>query len=158
MPVRNRVVPELNLIYYAGFSHCTGEELLAAEAAGSKDPGRVPDMRIIIDYSMVTELDIDQQDIQTLIELNRRLLAQGRLPEMTALIARDEYDFSLADVFALLAGDSVPLRLAAFHTLRQALEWLGLADAETEVRAVRRSLQDEATAERATGRQTGTNV
>lgn len=157
MPVRNRLVPELNLIYYAGFSHCTGKELLTAEAAGAKDPRRVPDMQIIVDYSMVTELDVDQQDIQTLIELNRKLLAQGRVLEMTALIVRNEFDFLLTDVLALLAGDSIPLRLAAFHTLRQALEWLGLADAEAEVRAVRRILRDEAAAERATGRQTGSD-
>ncbi len=143
MPVRYRVLPELNLLYYAGFGHCTGSELFAAEVETSKHPQRIPDMKIIIDATMVTELDIDREDLTHLIEFNRQLVAQGRKLEMTAIIARHEPDFLLSDLVVLLADDSMSLRLAAFNNLLATLDWLGLSGNHEQITALRQSLRNE---------------
>ncbi|MEI7771867.1 MAG: hypothetical protein WCI67_17885 [Chloroflexales bacterium] len=140
MTVLYRIAPDIHVLYYAGFGHCTGQELFIAELAARQAPLREPAMLIIIDILAVTELDIDVANFRQGVEMNRQRLAQGEALEPTAFIIRKAIDQSVADTYAMFAELAVSLRMAAFYSLSPALDWLGLSQHKGTIMDIRQAL------------------
>lgn len=138
MTILYKIEPTLNLIYYAGFGLCTSSEFLDMERTASKDPLRNTEMKIILDVRY-TELDIDIEDLRTLVALNRKLIKDGRKPEMTAIISFNKYINILEETYHLLA-DGLSIKINIFNQIKDALVWLSLSNEEEQVEQISRSL------------------
>lgn len=141
MPVLYHIDPTIHLIYYAGFGHCTGQELLLAESALKQSPLREPLMSILIDLQAVTHLDIDKGDYQQSLEMNLQRLAQGEVLEPTALVIRKPLDATMIDVYTIFVEPDLALKMGSFYTLSAALDWLGLAPHAHAITGIRQALQ-----------------
>ncbi len=138
MTILYKIEPTLNLVYYAGFGLCTSGEFLDVEKTASKDPLRNTEMKIIIDVRYA-ELDIDIEDLRTLVALNRKLIKDGHQPEMTAVVSFNKYMNVLEETYHLLA-DGLSVKINIFNQIKDALVWLGLSNEEAQIEQIGRSL------------------
>jgi hypothetical protein len=140
MPFNYKIEPDLNLICYVGTGLCTGAELLKIEREAFHDTLRTSGMKIIVDIQSA-EMDIDLQDIRDLIALNKQLMQEGHVLEMTALITHNKFFQTLGDAIQLLA-DGIPLKMGIFHTMQDAIQWLGLSESENQIIQIRDTLKE----------------
>lgn len=131
MTVLYKIVPNLKLVYYAGFGLCTSGEILQAKRLSSQDPLRSTEMKTILDIRYA-ELDVDIEDMRTLVEMNRQLIKNGHMPNRTAVISFNKYINVLEDTFHLLA-EGLPIKASVFNQIQDALKWLELSHAEVEI-------------------------
>jgi hypothetical protein len=135
-----KIDPALNLIYYKGTKLCTGAELLKLERDAFQDPLRRPRMKIIVDVQFA-ELDTDLLDMRNLMARNKQLLREGHELEMTAVITNNKFFQTLGNVLQML-DEEIPLKLGIFHTLQDAIRWLGLYEAKEQIIQIRDVLQE----------------
>lgn len=138
MTVLYKIEPNLKLIYYAGFGLCTSSEILHAKRSAFKDPLRTIEMKIILDIRYA-ELDVDIEDMRTLVEMNRELIKSGQKPEKTAVVSFNKYINILEETFQLLA-EGLPLKTGIFNQIKDAIKWLELSHAEMEINQISKSL------------------
>ncbi len=138
MTVLYKIEPNLKLIYYAGFGLCTSGELLNAKKAAFNDPLRIREMNVILDLRYA-ELDVDIEDMRTLVELNREWIKGGRKPNKTAIISFNKYINILEDTFQLLA-EGLSIKTSVFNQVKDAIKWLELSHVETEISQISKSL------------------
>lgn len=138
MTVLYKIEPKLKLVYYAGFGLCTSTELLQVERLAFKDPLRSREMKIILDVRYA-ELDVDIEDMRTMIEITRELIRDGHKPEKAAVISFNKYINILEETYQLLA-EGLPLQTSIFNQLKDAVKWLELSHAEEEIDKISASL------------------
>lgn len=138
MTVLYKIIPNLNLIYYVGVGLCTSGEILQAERSAYKDPLRATQMKIILDIRYA-ELDVDIEDMRTLVKINKEIIKNGQMPETTAVISFNKYINILESTFQLLA-EGLPVKTSVFNQLKDAVKWLGLSHAEAEIEQISKSL------------------
>jgi hypothetical protein len=127
MPIFYAIEPALNLLYYAGFGDSAASELQQLELTAFQDPLRRPGMLILTDLSSVIEMQMEVVDLRILVERNRELNEAHYELEKTAVVTRSSFAATLASTITTLAY-GLPLKLAVFHNLPDAVAWLGLAD------------------------------
>ncbi len=60
---------------------------------------------------------------------------------LDAIIGRDDYDVTFGDIVESIASAAVPLNMRVFLTLREAVEWLDLADKYDEIAKIQHTLR-----------------
>jgi hypothetical protein len=135
------IEPALNLIYYLAFGSVEGRDLLAAEQAAWHDPRRKPGMNILVDVVLVTALSYELEDHKNLLALNQKLAAEGLPLERTAFLGRHDFDLTMGDAISMTMEHAVPVNMAVFLHLREAVNWLGLCDDYPRVAEIQRTLQ-----------------
>lgn len=143
IPLKNQVYhiePSLSLLYCVVFGNTEMRDVLHNVELIWQDPLRRPGMKIIFDGSLATSLNLERADIQTQIDHNVWMMAQGNALEPTALIGREGFDLTMSRVLDLQVTRSVPIQMNAFLTLREAVAWLGLGDAYEQILAIQRAL------------------
>lgn len=140
----HKIEPSLGLVYGLIFDHFRPQDILLINEVMWQDPLRRPGMRIIIDISLVTEMEYDSTTMQDQIEMNRQFMAQGHELERTALIVRNDFDITFSKIIETRAKVDVPVVMKAFMTLPEAVDWLGLSEAYNQVAAIQQELQHKA--------------
>ncbi|MEN9933436.1 MAG: hypothetical protein RLZZ387_15 [Chloroflexota bacterium] len=148
MPALYQINPLINLIYYVGFGHCTGQELFAVEQLAREDPLRQPQMLILIDVSDVLELDIELMDYRSMVQLNQQLVGQGHTLEHTAIVIRKAHDQIVADTYQDMVEHVAPVSMATFFSRREALAWLGVVNGDQIVQEMKQRLHEQYKARR----------
>lgn len=137
MPFTYKIDTDLGLIFYSGFN-ANGAEILQAEKAAANDPSRLPSMKIIVDLSN-SALDISLNDIYEALKMNRNRMEKGSALEATAFISHSRFIKALGDTYRLL-GENMPLLFGIFHTLPDAIKWLGLSDKGAEISRIQEEI------------------
>ncbi len=135
------IEPSIALFYNVLFGAIDVRHLIEFEPSLSSDPLRHPGMKIIIDLTLVTALNYDTADFKRQIDMNQRVMDAGRTLEPTAIIGRDDYDVTFGDIVESIASAAVPLNMRVFLTLREAVEWLDLADKYDEIAKIQHTLR-----------------
>lgn len=141
MPVLYEIDPDLMLVYLAGFGHCTGAELVAADLQARNDPLRRPGMAVIADLQAISELDVDLRELRHAIERNRAPESQLFARESTAVLVRGSLDQLITETYSAMAEPVAPLTLTIVVTLAEAIAWLGLAHSAQAIEQIRGKLQ-----------------
>ena len=132
--------PSLSLLYYVIAGSIELGDLFEYEQIAWRDPLRRPGMKIIIDLTLVWEMNYELADIQRMIGLNANLLAQGLPLERTAAIGRKAYDITAGQIVSDRAQLAVPIDMGVFLTLREAVEWLELGHVYDQIAAIQARL------------------
>lgn len=140
------IEPSLSLLDMVFIGEFSGRTVIEQEQRPWQDPRRRPGMKILIDTSLVTSINYETADFQRMIDLNKRVLAQGHELEPTAVIVRDDYDMTFGNIVDAIASAAVPIRMGIFLTLKDAVEWLGLGEHLEQIAAMQHTLRQEAMA------------
>ena len=141
MPITFRIVPEIQLLMYAGVGACTVNELLRAEDLAAHDPLRQPHMKILLDL-FEADIDFDLSHLSELKALNRARLAQGLEPEPTAAVTRHRFAVVMSQTLHFLT-EGLGLKMGAFYTLPDALHWLELDDHTAQILELQETMRAE---------------
>lgn len=141
MPVGYYIQPELDLLYFAGVGHCTGEEYREANLQAASDRSRRPGMHTIIDMQAVTELNVGPDQLQAIIASDRHLVQEGVYGDhfKTAIVIRGEVDELLGALYNTFVREE-NLGVQLFTSLGAAADWFGLTGRLGEIAALRAEL------------------
>lgn len=139
MTILFRIDPEINIVYYAGFGLCTGQELLKVEREAFQHELRRPRMKILLDMERA-RLDFEVSDIYQIVAMNKELASTGYELEQTAVVSHNLFISTIGEIGLLLAGD-LPIQLRVFTILPDALAWLEMSEAQAQIIEIRSSLE-----------------
>jgi hypothetical protein len=105
------------------------EDLFGHAAALGADPRFRRDMRQLLDFREVTQLQISGATLRQMVDRNPFGAGARR-----AIVVGSEVAYGMARMFQTFK-DATPDRLEVFRSLERALEWLGLTDSAADVRA-----------------------
>ena len=116
-----------SLVLSRGWGALTDRELLAHVRAVTVDPRFARNFHQLADTRDVTNVQITAATIREMIRLNPFVAGSRR-----ALVVTNDVLFGMARMYQMLRGES-PDELEIFRKMDDALQWLGLADAEAEL-------------------------
>ena len=141
MPVLFEFAPELNLLYYAGFGICTGEEFFKAERLAFHHEFRQKGMLIMIDIRSAKEVDFGVNNIKQAIELLSQLKAQNHQFEKTAVLSHSSVANTFMSAYRLLTSEYTT-EISVFNSVGEAATWLGLSGIDDRISQIKNHLMD----------------
>ena len=131
MPVSYDISSNFNLLIYVCTDVWTGSIFFKTADKVPEDPRYCSNMKIIIDI-FSAEIETSLSDMHLAIEKNRQLKQNGQKLGQTAILTKSTSLMFLADAFKLMSPEA-PSNFGVFNNKRDAVRWLGFADAEKEV-------------------------
>lgn len=131
MAIRYEIDPGFDLLLYIFEGECSAREYFDLyHSIYLRDPRRHHGMKILMD---LTSADFyfeprDLHEATSIMEINKQ---NGHPRDHVAILSKSSGMGLLADTLKVL-GDNVPMDLELFHTIHEAVRWLGLADQEKE--------------------------
>jgi len=136
MPASFAIDVSRRLVLSRGWGVLSVEELMHHVRALPLDPRFSPGFRQLIDLTEVSGLDLDAEDLRRVAALN----PFGRGARRAVAVTNDEV-YGMARMYEMVrppVGDE----LRIFRGLTPAVEWLGLADEESEVLVMLREAEE----------------
>lgn len=119
MPASYTIDMKRRLVMSSGVGVLTREDLWGHMERLSKDPDFDPAFSQIIDFTNVTEVEVDPEDVRRLAQRNVFSSHSRR-----SIVVKDDLHFGLARMFEIhreLAGE---MGIRVFRTLEEAVRWL----------------------------------
>ena len=140
MPILYEISPSLDLIYLAGFGHCTGKEIFDAGIRAVQDPHYRLDMPRLVDFQRVKEMDITLDQLQLLAQTSKQLEgSSSHQPRKAAVVARNVTDELIGKLYNTYIKQT-KMDVQIFYTLTEALHWLDRSDILDDVLALKDSV------------------
>ncbi|MCE9646899.1 MAG: hypothetical protein K8S20_12935 [Chloroflexi bacterium] len=131
MPIRYDIHPGFDLLLYIFEGECSAREYFDLyHSIYLKDSRRHHGMKILMDLTNA-EFYFEAKNLHEATSIMANNKENGYPRDRVAILSKSSSMGLLANTLKVL-GDNLPMDLELFHTIHEAVRWLGLADQEKE--------------------------